>query len=152
MNIHTPIFRGALTIAILWIAICGYLFVNEYRSEIERLGFSGYITPDYLTDNCYAQKFDFEAERLREPTEDERQSCLNIAQGSHAESIASSKKFVTEQAWKGFAFKGALPALALLAIVAFWHSIINGFSRVGSAYMSWLRFGSSGSPEDKDGQ
>lgn len=150
MNIHTPIFRGGLTLAVLWIAIWGYIFVTEYQSKIERLELERYTTPEYLTDDCYALKPDFEAERLREPTQAEKQSCLDIARDSHTRLIASSKAFAIEQAWKGFGWKGALPAAALLFIIAFWNSIISALSRVGGAYVKWLRFGTSGSTENKD--
>lgn len=150
MNIDTPIFRGGLTLAALWLAIWGYIIVANYQSEIGRLKLERYALPEYLTDECYTQKFDFEAERLREPTHAETQLCLDIATESHARLIASSKAFATDQALKGFALKGALPAAALLVVIAFWHSIISALTRIGGVYVKWLRFGSSGPPENKD--
>lgn len=150
MNIHTPIFRGGLTLAAIWIAVWGYILATGYQSEIVRLELERYTIPERLTDDCYALKFDFEAERLREPTLAEKQLCLDIARVSHTRLLASSKAFATEQAWKGFALKGALPATAMLGMIAFWHSIVIAFSRVGGAYVKWLRFGASGSPEKKD--
>ena len=83
MKIYTPAFRGALTIAFLWIVIWGYLSFSHYESEMEGLELSRYSVPDYLTDDCYASRFDFDAERLREPTQKERQSCLDIARDPH---------------------------------------------------------------------
>lgn len=151
MKIHTPVFRGALTIAFLWIVIWGYLSFSRYQSEMEGLERSRFSTPDYLTDDCYASNFDFEAERLREPTQKERLSCLDNARESHTKGIASSKDFVIEQAWKTFLFTGVLPALGFLAIVAFWRNIIGGFFRVGWVYVNWLRFGSS-NPSDKSSE
>jgi hypothetical protein len=149
MNTNTPVFRAALTLALLWLAAWGYFTFSHYREEIERLDLSRYSPPENLTDDCYASKFDFEAERLRNPTHEERQSCVKIAHDSHTQLIASSKDFAIERAWKSFIFKGALPVLGLFAIIVFWGSIANTFLRISRTYMRWLRFGSS-APRDKN--
>lgn len=144
MNANTPLFRGALTVAILWIAAWGYFTFSPYRAEIERLDLSRYTLPDYSADDCHAPKIDFSGEvwKNRPPNTEEMQSCLTIARNSHIQLIASSKDFALKQALQSFAFKGALPALSLLMIMAFWQGIADTFLRISRAYLRWLRFGS----------
>ncbi len=153
MNANTPLFRGALTVVLLWIAAWAYLTFSDYRVEIERLDLSRYTLPDYLSDDCHRSKINFsgEAWKDRPPTSEELQSCLTIARNSHTQLIASSKDFALQQALKSFVFKGALPALGLLVIVAFWQSIAGAFMRISRAYLRWLRSGSSGK-QDKNAE
>jgi hypothetical protein len=78
------------------------------------------------------------------------QSCVSIARETHIRSIASSRSFEIEQAWKDFSLKGLLPTAILLLLVAFWSEIIARAKLVGTSYLNWLRFGSSVSSEKKD--
>ena len=152
MNTNTPFFRGALTIAAIWIAVWGYLSISEYRSETERLNSSRFYPPDYLTDDCHSQQLDPSSDdwRWRDPTSEEVQSCLSTAQEIHTRSIESSSAFEFKRAWKDFSLKGLLPAAILLLLVAFWSGLIANARLAGTSYLSWLRFGSSGSSEKKD--
>lgn len=152
MNTNTPFFRGALTVAAIWIAIWGYLSISEFRSATERLNSSRFYPPDYLTDDCYSQKLEPSSDpwRWRDPTSEEVQSCLSTAQEIHARSTESSAAFEFERAWKGFSLKGLLPAAVLLILVAFWNAIIANARLAGTNYLNWLRFGSSSSSEKKD--
>jgi hypothetical protein len=146
MNANTPFFRGALTVALLWIAAWGYFTLSSYRAEIERLDSTRYTLPDYLSDDCHRSKIDFSGEVLKDraPTTEEVQSCLSNAHNSHTQLIASSKDFTLQQALKSFAFKGALPPFVLLNIIASWQSISAAFMHVSRSYLRWLRFGASG--------
>jgi len=152
MNTNTPFFRGALTAAAIWIAIWGYLAINGFRSETERLNSSRFYLPDYLTDDCHSQKLDPSGDswRWRDPTSEEVQSCLSTAQEIHARSIESSAAFEFERAWKDFSLKGLLPAAILLVLVAFWNGIVANARLAGTNYLNWLRFGSSSSSKKKD--
>jgi hypothetical protein len=153
MNANTPLFRGALTVALFWIAAWAYLTFSDYRLEIERLDLSQYTLPDYLSDDCHRSKIDFSGESLKDrpPTYEELQSCLAIALNSHTQLVESSKDFALQHASKSFVFKGALPALGLLVIIAFWQSIAGTFMRISRAYLRWLRSGSSGK-QDKNAE
>lgn len=152
MSTNTPFFRGALTVAAIWIAIWGYLTISEYRSETDRLNSSRFYPPDYLTDDCHSQQLDPSSDpwRWRDPTLEEVQSCLSTAQEIHTRSVESSRDFAIERAWKDFLLKGLLPAAILLLLVGFWSGLIAKASLAGTSYLNWLRFGSSGSSEQKD--
>jgi len=69
----------------------------------------------------------------------------------HISLIESGNQFALEQACKSFGWKGALPALLLLAVVAFWTLITTGMGRAGSSYFNWLRFGSTKPHSDIEG-
>jgi hypothetical protein len=147
MNTNTPLFRGALTVALFWITAWGYLSFSSYRAEIDRLDLSRYTLPDDMAEDCNRPKIDFSGEvwRDRPPAAEETQSCLTIAQNSHSKIIASSKNFALEQALKSLIFKGALPAVGLILIIAFFRRIADILLSIIRTYLRWLRFGSSDS-------
>ena len=144
MNTNTPFFRVALTIALLWIASFGYNVFTSYQGAYQSTEYIGYSIPDYLTEECFASKIDFEAEnwRDREPTNVEISSCLTTARASHRRSVEASNEFAFKRAKTNILLWGLLPAIGLLLVAAFWSKIATGISRVIRGYLNWLRFGS----------
>jgi hypothetical protein len=144
MNINTPYFRAALTIAVLWIAAFSYQIYSGYREAYQSTEYAAYGVPEKETDQCMSKVLDDTKPgfQFREQTSGERSECYRRATQEHIRHVESSNQFALEQAWKSFGWKGALPPLLLLAVVAFWRFISTGVGRAGSGYFNWLRFGS----------
>lgn len=145
MNINTLYFRAALTIATIWIAAFAYLTYSSYREEYRPTEYASYSVPEEETDECFSTVLDTTKQnfQFRERTSEERSECYRQAAQRHIRLIESGNQFVLEQAWKSFGWKGALPALLLLAVVAFWAFISTNVGRAASGYFNWLRFGST---------
>ena len=144
MNMNTLYFRAALTIAAIWIAAFGYLTYSGYRDAYRSTEYATYSIPEEETYQCTSTVLDANKQgfQFREQTSEERSVCYRRAGQEHIRLIESGNQFALEQAWKSFGWKGALPALLLLAVVAFWTLISTSASRAGSSYFNWLRFGS----------
>ncbi|HVJ00146.1 MAG TPA: hypothetical protein VM657_13885 [Sphingomonas sp.] len=145
MNMKTPCFRAALTVAAVWIVIFASLSYSDYRQAYRSTEYAGYDIPEEETYQCRSTILDVTKPgfQFREQTSDERSACYKKAAQAHVRLIESGNRFALEQAWKAFGWRGALPALALLAVVAFWTSISAGVGRAASSYFNWLRFGST---------
>lgn len=157
MNANTPLFRGALTVALLWIAAWGAFAGINYRNEMDELESSRYRTPDWLTENCY--NYTFSLGDFHEQSHEGTSACLDNARKLHLRLIMGEDKIITERAFKSFSLKGFLPAVALLATIAFWRIIDGIFREVVailrgaiSSYLKWLRGGSTKPPKDSDAQ
>lgn len=145
MNINTLYFRTALTITIVWIAVFAYLSYSGYREAYRSTEYAAYFVPDEEAYHCASRVLDATKSgfQLREPTSEERSSCYRQAAQEHLRLIEGGNQFALERAWKSFGWKGALPALLLLTVVAFWTFISTGLAHAASSYFNWLRFGST---------
>lgn len=145
MNTNTLYFRGALTVAAIWIVAFAYLTYSDYRIAYRSPEHASYSIPEEETDRCRSTMLDVTKQDFvyRERTSEEQSACYTSAIEGHRRQIKSDNWFALQQAWKSFGWKGAFPALLLLAVVAFWAPVSTGASRAGSGYLNWLRFGSN---------
>ena len=144
MNINTPYFRAALTIAAIWIVVFAYLAYSDYRKAYRSIDYAIYSVPEEETYQCSSQVLEVTNQdfQWREQTIKEQSECYSRLAQEQRGLIRSGNRLALEQAWKSFGWKGALPALLLLAVVGFWTFIFTNISRAGLGYFNWLRFGS----------
>ncbi len=144
MNVNTLYFRAALTIAAMWIATFAYLTYSDYREAYRSTEYAGYAVPEEEEYKCTSTVLDGTKPgfQFREQTNDEKSECYRAATKEYVRTIESGNQFALEQAWKSFCWKGALPPLLLLAVVAFWSLISTAVGSAVSGYLNWLRFGS----------
>lgn len=142
MNTNTSYFRVALTIAAIWVAACAYIYYSGYDEAYRSTENAAYAVSD---EGCTTKVLDTTKPGIefREQTSAERSDCYRRATQLRVSLIESDRQFALEQAWKSFGWKGALPALLLLMLVAFWTLIATGIRRAISGYVNWLRFGST---------
>lgn len=143
MNTNTPFFRAALTISVLWIATFAYLSYASYSAVYQSPEFAAYALDDSQVDDCASFVFDASKPgyQLRERTSAETATCYKLASEQQVRLTESNNQFALVQAFKSFGWKGLLPAISLLAIVAFWSLLSSGAGRATTGYINWLRFG-----------
>ena len=144
MNVNTLNFRAAVTIAAIWVAVFAYLSYSGYHDAYRSADYATFGIPEE-TSQCQDTVLDLTKQgfQFRERTSEERSDCYSRTMQEHIRLVSSGNQFALEQAWSSFGSTGLLPALLLLAVVAFWTLISTGIGRVGKIYFNWLRFGST---------
>lgn len=153
MNVDTPLFRGTLSLVAIWLALWAYLTFQSYQSEYREpheINFSG--GPE-ITAECYSQKLDFRGTNpvWREPTTEEKADCLDRSFDAQLKRTLESNEALVWQSLKKCLKVGLIPAISLLALIAFWSSLARVCVSIARRYANWLRHGTKGNT-DIDGR
>src|SRR4051812_16228326 len=116
MNMNTPYFRAALTMAAVWIAVFAYLSYSDYRTAYRSTEYAAYGIPNEDTYECNSTVLDATKPgiQFRQRTSEEQTDCYRTATQLHIRSIQSGNQFAFQQALNSFGWNGVLPALLLL--------------------------------------
>jgi hypothetical protein len=150
MNINTPWFRGALSIAPIWLAIVAFSAVRSYAGAYRPP--SQVTLPDWAMTKCSDLKIDWRGSNIvgnRQPTPQEVQDCLALEDKSYRQLVESDNTDLLYQSFRTFVLGGIAPALAVLFAVAFWRRLTLAGGDAGRRYVRWLR---EGSQDDPDGR
>ena len=143
MITDTPIFRGALSVAIAWLMIFGFITYHSYRENYKSVYLAAFEVPENYTENCSDEIIDWGDANLtrKKPSPEETRLCLKIATDVYQNIIRANNEFEFRRSWIDFLQRGLTPALILLTIVALWRSLVSRIVFIGQKYGMWLRYG-----------
>lgn len=140
---NTPLFRVALSAALLWIGGCtiaayfNLKAVQPYNSRpdyYEQKDICGYPTPSLTPSGEFT---------ARATPQEQISACFNQVDATYRGYEASERKTIISRS----AIWGIAPALIILLLTAYWTDLITLLRGWLAAYAGWVR----GGPGDPDG-
>ena len=146
MNINTPLFRGALSLVVIWLIVWAYLSFQSFQTGYrDPLGITVAADPE-VTAECYSAKPDFSRAdfKLKEPTAQEQAECVDRSLQNYRQLTQSSNEWLAWHSSEEFLKIGLLPAVGLLIVIAFWTTLAGAGVAIARRYANWLRNGKNG--------